>query len=156
MRNKTASAGRTAHGGGSGNGQPKHTTTHAAGQPIRAANGRVIGHVAGGVFSKRAKASTHMLRRPRGWALDADTLADLRALRVVTVTVTDVESNTTYTAPLAEFETHGVSLNRGFGPQVCLPLGYWRIDGQPPALAPREPDPDAPRQLSLFAEAGAP
>ncbi len=121
--------------------------------PIRAATGRIIGHVAGGVFSKRVRGSVHMLRAPRGWALDADTLAELRALGVVTVTVTDTESDTTYSAPLAEFSAHGVALNRGFGPQVALPLGYWRVNGQPPALAPREPDPDAPRQLSLFAEA---
>lgn len=153
MKNKTASAGQTAHGGGNGNGQSKLTTTRPAAQPVRAANGRVVGHVAGGVFSKRAQASKHMLRAPRGWALDADTLAELRALGVVTVTVTDTESDTTYSAPLAEFSAHGVALNRGFGPQVALPLGYWRVNGQPPALAPREPDPDAPRQLSLFAEA---
>jgi len=126
--------------------------------PIRAATGRVIGHVAGGVFSKRVRGSVHMLRAPRGWALDAPTLADLRALRVVTVAVTDAETGTVYTAPLAEFDVnvHGVPFNRGAGPQVVLPLGYWAVNGQPPALAPRQPDPDAPRQLSLFAEVGTP
>lgn len=135
--------------------QPQYSTAPADAQPVYRPDGKVvIGHVAGGVFTKRVKGSVHMLRRPRGWALDADTLADLRALRVVTVTVTDVESNTTYTAPLAEFETHGVSLNRGFGPQRALPLGWWSVDGAPPALARREPDRDAPRQLPLFAEVG--
>jgi len=158
MKNKTASAGQTAHGGGNGNGQSKLTTTRPAAQPVRAANGRVVGHVAGGVFSKRAQASKHMLRAPRGWALDADTLAELRALHVASVVVTDTETNTVYAAPLAEFDVnvHGVAFNRGAGPQVVLPLGYWAVNGQPPALAPRQPDPDAPRQLSLFAEVGTP
>lgn len=162
---KTArTVGSSARGGGGNErtGQPHSTTTRPAGQPatpattlpIRAATGRVIGHVAGGVFSKRACASVHMLRAPRGWALDADTLADLRALRVTSVVVTDTETGTVYTAPLAEFDAHGVAFNRGAGPQVVLPLGYWRVNGQPPALAPREPDPDAPRQLPLFAEVG--
>jgi hypothetical protein len=140
-------------GGGNERTHPYRSTASADAQPVRAANGRVVGHVAGGVFSKRVRGSVHMLRAPRGWALDVPTLADLRALGVVTVTVTDTESDTTYSAPLAEFSAHGVALNRGFGPQVALPLGYWRVNGQPPALAPREPDPDAPRQLSLFAEA---
>ncbi len=127
-----------------------------ASKPVRAASGRVVGHVAGDTFYKRAQASKHMLRAPRGWAVDAPILAELRALGVATVTVTDTESDTTYSAPLAEFSAHGVAFNRGFGPQVALPLGRWAVNGQPPALAKRQPDPDAPRQLSLFAEAGAP
>lgn len=162
-RKQTAHTGGTVRGGAGKNErlQPHSTTPRPAGQPttalpIRAANGRVVGNVAGGVFSKRVRGSVHMLRAPRGWALDADTLAELRALGVATVVVTDTETGTVYTAPLAEFDVnvHGVAFNRGAGPQVVLPLGYWRVNGQPPALAPREPDPDAPRQLPLFAEVG--
>ena len=127
-----------------------------ASQPVRAASGRVVGHVAGDTFYRRAQASKHMLRAPRGWASDADILAELRAAGVVTYCVTDTETGTTYSAPLAEFGAHGVAFNRGFGPQVALPLGYWGVDGQPATLGKRQPDPDAPRQLPLFAEAGAP
>lgn len=156
---KTAHTGDTVRGGAGRNEQRQShsTTTRPAGQPtttlpIRAATGRVIGHVAGGVFSKRVRGSVHMLRAPRGWALDADTLADLRALGVASVVVTDTETGTVYAAPLAEFDAHGVAFNRGAGPQVCLLVGYWRVNGQPPALAKREPDPAAPRQLALFEE----
>jgi len=159
-RKQTAHTGGTVRGGAGGNErlQPHSTTPRPAGQPttalpIRAANGRVVGNVAGGVFSKRVRGSVHMLRAPRGWALDADTLGELRALGVATVAVTDTETGTAYTAPLAEFDAHGVPLDRGFGPQVALPLGYWRVNGQPPALAKRS-DPDGPRQLPLFAEVG--
>jgi len=149
--------GGNARGGGGENERrlhPHNSTAPAKAQPIYRPDGKVIiGHVAGGVFSKRACASVHMLRAPRGWAVDAPILAELRALRVASVAVTDAETGTVYTAPLAEFDAHGVPFNRGAGPQVCLPLGYWRVNGQPPALAKRS-DPDAPRQLSLFAEVG--
>ncbi len=152
-RKQTArTVGSSARGGGGNERHPYRSTAPANAQPVRAANGQVIGHVTGGVFSKRVRGSVHMLRAPRGWALDAPTLDDLRALRVASVVVTDTETGTVYAAPLAEFDAHGVAFNRGAGPQVVLPLGYWRIDGQPPALAARQPDPDAPRQLALFAE----
>lgn len=143
--------GGNAHGGGDGNKRHfYHTPAHAAAQPVFSAAGQTIGQVSGTVFSKRVRGSVHMLRAPRGWALDAATLADLRARGVVTIAVTDTETSITYTAPLSEFDAHGVPFNRGFGPQVALPLGYWRVNGQPPALAKKEPDPDAPRQLALF------
>jgi len=73
-----------------------------------------------------------MLRAPRGWALDAAVLDQLRALRVTTIVVTDAETGTVYSAPLDAFGSHGVAFDRGFGPQLVLPLGYWSADGQPP------------------------
>ncbi|MCZ7539127.1 MAG: hypothetical protein M5U29_04260 [Anaerolineae bacterium] len=152
---KTARTVSSSARGGGGDGQQfhsHHTPAHAAAQPVFSATGQTIGQVSGTVFSKRVRGSVHQLRAPRGWALDAATLEDLRALHVVTVAVTDVETGTCYTALLAEFGEHGVPFNRGFGPQVALPLGYWSVDGQPPALAPRQPDPNAARQLSLFSE----
>ena len=93
-----------------------------------------------------------MLRAPRGWALDADAPERLRAMGALHVKITDTDTGTVYTAPLATFEQYGVALNRGFGPQVALPLGYWAVDGKPPRLG--QPEPDGPRQLPLFAEVG--
>jgi hypothetical protein len=149
---QTARWGKQRGGGGRNERRlrPYGNTAPAHAQPVCRPDGLIIGHVANDVFLKRARGSIHMLRAPRGWALDAPTLAELRALGVATVTITDTETGTVYTAPLAEFEAHGVAFNRGAGPQVALPLGYWRVNGQPPALARRESNPDAPRQLSLF------
>ena len=161
-KNKTAHAGQTAHGGGNGNyetGHPDINTIRTEPQesiPIHSTDGKnVVGHATGDTFTKPVKASKHMLRRPRGWAMDAGTLPELAALRVACIKITDTESGTTYTVSLATFEQYGVPFNRGYGPQVVLPLGYWRVDGKPPRLGqPSQPAPDAPRQLSLFADVG--
>ena len=91
-----------------------------------------------------------MLRAPRGWALDAAVLDQLRALRVTTIVVTDAETGTVYSAPLNEFSTHGVAFERGFGLQLALPLDYWSIDGQPPQRARGQPAAGQLSFLSLF------
>jgi hypothetical protein len=150
---KTAYTGSTVSGGNNVNGHSKHTTTGVASQPVYGANGRVIGQVDGDTFQKNVRGSVHMLRKPRGWAVDTATLADLRGQGVLHIKVTDTESGTCYTAPLTKFDRYGVEFNRGFGPQVALPLGYWSVDGKLPRMGqPKQPDPDTPRQLALFAE----
>lgn len=118
--------------------------------PVYNVAGRVVGRVDGDTFLKRVSGSRHMLRRPRGWAIDADTLADLLTWGIKDVRVTDTDTGTTYVARLDEFTRHGVPFDRGYGPQVVLPLGYWTINGKPAVLAKRQPGPDAPRQLSLW------
>lgn len=156
-KNKTAYTGGTVSGGGNGNRQSKHTTTRTTSQPVYGANGRVIGQIYGDTFHKNVRGSVHMLRKPRGWAVDADTLTDLRTQGVLDIKVTDTETGTVCTAPLAKFEQYGVEFNRGFGPQVALPLGYWAVDDKPPRLGqPKQSESDGPRQLPLFAETGTP
>lgn len=154
---RAASVTEATHGGRNGNSYQNHTTNHPSGRsfPVHNSAGRVVGKVDGSVFHKRVSGDRHMLRSPRGWAIDADTLADLLAWGVAEVRVTDTETWTIYSASPDEFSQHGVTFNRGFGPQVVLPLGYWSIDGESPANALRQPvpdptDPTAPQQLSLW------
>ena len=98
-----------------------------------------------------------MLRKPRGWAVDDYVIADLHEQGVTHITVTDTEKEITYAAQLVTFEQYGVPINRGFGAQVVLPLGYWGVDGKSSRLGQTpQPDPDAPHQLPLFAEFGTP
>lgn len=149
-----ATTGDTVMSGGNRNGYPNHITSPRPGRrfPVYNIVGRVVGHVDGDSFLKKASGSRHMLREPRGWAMDTSILADLRVWGVTDVRVTDTDTGAVYVASLAEFEAHGVAFNRGFGPQVVLPLGYWTINGEPPALAQPQPDPNAGRQLALFGE----
>jgi hypothetical protein len=106
---------------------------------LRATSGKVVAHVCGDVLRKSVDGSKHFLRQPGGICFDADILDQAEHAGAVRVEVKDRESGITYRATLADFWTHGVKLDRGFQPQVCLPFGFW--------LARR---PGAPVQLGLF------
>jgi len=88
--------------------------------------------------------SRHFLRSAQAWAISVSVLQEANAARVETVSLHDADSNVTYTAPLAVF----------FGPE-SFPVNY--IEGDPQRglelrrwVVVRPPEPDRPRQYSLF------
>jgi hypothetical protein len=91
------------------------------------AGGRVVGQVIAGRFVKKAKGSRHMLREPKGWAVDVQSLDDARDLGAEMVEIHDTESDITYSAPVAQVLSKGFRFDRGFGPQICLPLQFWCV-----------------------------
>lgn len=105
----------------------------------------VVGAVADGVFRKTVRGSRHMLRSPRAWALDLESLRDAEGAGAVTVRIDDTESGISYSAPCSRIHLLGFRLNRGHGQQVALLLRYWQ------QLAPAV---GAAQQLALFAPAG--
>jgi hypothetical protein len=131
-------------GGNAGNTRRCNRNINAgSGQPVYRADGRaVIGRTDGNTFTKYANGSKHMLQRPKGWASDVAVLNEVRARGVTTFKVIDRETGITYTARLADFDRFGVALQRQFGPQVCLPLCYWTIDGAPPSASALRPTAD--------------
>ena len=143
--------------GGGGDERARHSqcsTTPALAQPVHADDGRIVGEIRGQTFYKRVK-SAHFLTRPPALGNDLTVLAQLQAAGVERLEVINIDTGTTYTTTWETWERHSFPVNRaGFGPQRALPLGWWSVDGAPPALARREPDRDAPRQLPLFAEVG--
>jgi hypothetical protein len=116
------------------------TTAHPRAQiPLRSIQGRVVAHLVDRELHKEIDGTRHMLHSPRGIAFDVAILEAARRAGCELVQVFDKTSGTTYRAAFTEFDTHGVRLNRGFGPQVCLPLTYWHTEAR--------------AQLGLFAEA---
>jgi hypothetical protein len=101
-----------------------------------------------------------LLRNPRGWAFSTEVLARAHELGAhqVRVICRDGARETVYSAPLAEFEAHGLPIDRGHGPQVALTLDRWAINGRPPRAqvvhrGEPEPEPEpAAVQLSMFSE----
>jgi len=89
------------------------------------AGGRVVGEVVEGKFIKRLKASRHMLRDPKGWSLDVDSLADAEDLGAESVEIHDTETGIIYSASVGRILDKGFRFNRGHGPQICLPLKSW-------------------------------
>lgn len=109
-------------------------------QPVRAANGFIVGSIEGQTLKKQVKASKHMLREPKGWAWDVCVLEQAESKGVTHTEIYDKEAGVVFRAKLADFWTRGVKLDRGFGPQICLPIAFWQV---------RRPGDDSPRQLSL-------
>jgi hypothetical protein len=89
----------------------------------------VIGQVIGDTFHKRARSSTHMLRRPRAWACDVDALDQAQAAGAVWVAILDQDTGRTYRAALADFLSRGVRVNRGHSDQLGLTLNFWQVTG---------------------------
>lgn len=96
---------------------------------VRSGNGRVIGEVVGDTFTKQVRGSIHQLRAPRAWGVDVDALEEAERLGARWVVVVDRDDGSRYRASVAAFWERGVRLERGFGPQVALPLAYWQRTG---------------------------
>lgn len=98
--------------------------------PVRAADGRVVGWVEKDTLRKNVNASRHMLQNPRGWAWDVSILDNAEKKGVMYTEIHDQETQVVYHASLQAFRRYGVKLERGFGPQICLPLTYWQVTRQ--------------------------
>lgn len=93
--------------------------------------GRIVGVVRDQELVKRCQESKHMLRSPRGWAIDAHALSVARTLGAVGVRVEDTETGKVYRADLATIDAHGWIFDRGHGRQIALPIHYWQVVGVP-------------------------
>jgi len=91
------------------------------------ANHKIVGEVRGNKFVKRVKGSKHMLREPRGWALDSESLVAAERLGAREVEIEDTESGAIYTASFERIRSKGLHLDRGHGSQICLPLQFWSV-----------------------------
>ena len=108
-------------------GRDQYTTAKRSGQPVCAANGRVVGKVRDGVLRKTIRGSRHILRYPRqAIAWDQSVLAQAERLGATVCEVLDRETGTTYTASLQAFWEQGEELDRGYGLQVALSLERWK------------------------------
>jgi hypothetical protein len=90
-------------------------------------NHKIVGRVVGNTFKKTVKASKHMLREPRGWALDSESLVAAERLGAREVEIEDIESGAIYTASFERIRSRGFHFDRGHGSQICLPLQFWSV-----------------------------
>jgi len=81
-----------------------------------------VGSVIDGKFCKRVRASKHMLREPRGWALDSESLVAAERLGAREAEIEDTESGAIYTASFERIRSKGFRFDRGHGQQICLPF----------------------------------
>ena len=115
------------------------SSTPVRSTPVRRADGRIVGELAGDVLRKHAKRE-HMLRSPAAWAWDA---AILDAAEQAGARFTEIETEgRIFRASLSDFRRYGFPIRRGHGDQRGLALTYWHVRrvGEPPAAV----------QMSLF------
>jgi hypothetical protein len=92
----------------------------------------------------------HFLRKPAAIAFDEGVLREAARLGAVRVEVLCSDGRT-FTCSMADYRTHGWTLDRGFGKQWALALEHWSINGAPSVMQAREALDEAKRsQLSLF------
>jgi hypothetical protein len=98
----------------------RRTFFNAFGQPVASLSGRTL--------RKKVRASRHLLRQPPAWAIDLQILEAAKQDGAEWVEIADVESHKVYLAPLVAFFLHGIRIDRGFGPQIALPLAHWHVE----------------------------
>ncbi len=87
--------------------------------------GKVVGQVKNSSFIKKVQASKHMLRSPRGWALDIQSLKDAEEIGARFVELHDSDSGKTYRASIEQIWEKGFRFNRGFGDQWLMLIDEW-------------------------------
>ena len=103
--------------------------------------GRVVGVVKEHELVKKVQQSKHLLRSPRGWAIDAYALSIARTLGAVGVRVEDTETGKTYRADLATIDAHGWPFDLGMAAKSPYPftIGNCRESQRPRKRCPSNP-----------------
>lgn len=100
-------------------------------RPIRD-SGKIVGCAQDGVFIKKVRRSRHLLRVPKpSWAFGEQSIAEAKAAGCSRIQVCEQESGTVYEASIKRVERDGFAFDRGYGPQVALPLECWTKLGEP-------------------------
>ena len=90
--------------------------------------GRVVGYIRpGGIFHRKMQGSKHILREPRSIAFGVEPLKQAIRAECKTVLVEDTETGLQYSTDIWNFNQHGITIDRGWGPQLALPLEHWKI-----------------------------
>lgn len=90
-------------------------------------DGRIIGNVENGVFTKRVRSTIHMLRKPRAWAIDCKTYLGQVRPNAHTLRVEDRDTGTVYEVDVKVFDQYRGILTRDYAAQYFLTLRHWAI-----------------------------
>jgi len=89
-------------------------------------NGRVVGTLKRGVFSKNVQRSKHLLRNLNAYGFDTQVVTDAIADGAKEFEVIEIETKTAYRVKADDLLRLGVHIEFGFGKQIALPLRYWQ------------------------------
>ncbi len=118
--------------------------------PIRA-TGRMAGiyiqQKDGKTIAVRHARPEHMLQKPKGWAFSGEVVDFLKQQSAEEIIVRCGDDE--YECAFERFLALSIAINRGFGPQLALPLRYWTIIGHQKTVKEREQN--GQKQPLLFA-----
>jgi hypothetical protein len=96
-------------------------------------DGRPVASVEpGGILWRWAKPD-ELLHTPAAFCFHPQVLAEAKAhgATLVKIDLRHDGIKDVYVTPIENYEVHGLPIRRGFGAQIGLTLGYWRINGKP-------------------------
>ena len=93
---------------------------------VKVGNKRV-GEIVSKSFIKRVIGSKHMLKAPRAWAIDAGVFENVIKPNCSEIIIKDAESGWIYQVSMEVFDAFKGTLDRGFGKQYFLTIGYWQL-----------------------------
>jgi len=115
------------HGGQREHGGPNHQhPLHHSSSGERLPQPR-HGRVTGTTWRKRVRESRHMMRRPRGWALDKADVFAAWGSGVKKIALHELENGCTYHVGLLDLLHGGRTIDLGYGEQLFLPLERWQV-----------------------------
>ena len=90
-------------------------------------NEKVVGNVTCLAYYKTVTGSKHFLRTPPAISNDVQALRDAEKAGAIAVIIRDKETGIRYKSSIEAIFKFGISLNRGYGNQIALPMKYWII-----------------------------
>jgi hypothetical protein len=101
---------------------------------LRCDTGKVVAHFddENKTLIRRLRGSKHLLRSPQAICFDASIIEQAQYLGCQSIEVKDIETNIVYRVQFTDFKEKAISINRGFGSQLALPLTYWASSGGKP------------------------
>lgn len=115
------------------------------------AQGKVIGMMTlNGIFKKNVKRSKHYMRNYDAWAIDEETVQQLKKDKCVTIRINETECKIHYVTPFEVFLKNGFVKNHRHGEQRFLNRRFWNItmdNGN--ILQEREKEPTQNMKLGL-------
>jgi hypothetical protein len=94
---------------------------------VQSVDGKIIGDIEKGVFTKRVDGRVHMLRQPPAWAIDVRAFVKDVRPNCHTIVVEDTHAQLTYSVSVQLFSDKKGALDRRYGAQYYLPLKYWTV-----------------------------
>ena len=86
------------------------------------------------VISRHSRSSMHLLKDPEGWAWEVEALDRARELNADRVEVIDGDTYQVYRTSMENMQRYGTELDRGYGPEIFLPLEHWVVSPYEPQI----------------------